>query len=185
MPEQNTMLSRVARLPVILPKGVECIVNENSVTIKGPKGSLTKPLHEAVTIKQADGELTISPTGKGEGKLRAIYGTSRALLNNMVIGVTEGYKQEMEVEGTGFRVQLQGNKLNLTLGFSHPVFYEAPEGIKVEVSGNTAFTLTGICKDLIGRATAEILRFKKPNAYKRKGIFKKGQHVRLKEVKKK
>ena len=177
-------MSRVAKAPVELPKGVEFSQAGNVVTLKGGKGALSMELNTEVELAQEDGVLRISPRS-GSRFSTAIAGTMRALIANMAKGVSEGFERKLELVGVGYRAQAQGNKLNLTLGFSHPVVYEAPEGISVTTPSQTEIVVTGADKQKVGQVAAEIRRYRPPEPYKGKGVRYADERVVLKEAKKK
>ena len=177
-------MSRVAKAPVELPQGVEFKQDGDLVTIKGSKGSLSLNVHAEVEIKQGDNELNLSPRS-GSRFATAITGTTRSILANMVEGVTAGFERKLELVGVGYRAQAQGNKLNLTLGFSHPVVYDVPEGISVETPSQTEIVVRGSDKQQVGQVAAEIRRFRPPEPYKGKGVRYSDERVQLKEAKKK
>ena len=177
-------MSRVAKAPVELPQGVEFKQDGTVVTIKGAKTSLSLELHSEVELKQEENALMVSPRS-GSRFATAIAGTTRSLLANMVQGVTDGFERKLELVGVGYRAQAQGNKLNLTLGFSHPVVYEVPEGISVETPSQTEVVVKGSDKQKVGQAAAEIRGFRPPEPYKGKGVRYADERVQLKEAKKK
>ena len=177
-------MSRIAKVPVELPQGVEFKQEANVVTIKGSKGSLSLELNNEVQLAQEDGVLQVAPRS-GSRFATAVAGTTRALLANMVQGVTEGFERKLELVGVGYRAQAQGSKLNLTLGFSHPVVYEVPEGVSVETPSQTEVVVKGTDKQQVGQVAAEIRRFRPPEPYKGKGVRYSGERVMLKEAKKK
>lgn len=177
-------MSRIAKAPVELPKGVEFKQEGNVVTLKGGKGELSMELNSEVELTQEDGGLKVSPRS-GSRFAMAITGTMRSLLANMVQGVTEGYERKLELVGVGYRAQAQGKNLNLTLGFSHPVVYAAPEGINIETPSQTEVVITGTDKQKVGQVAAEIRRFRPPEPYKGKGVRYANERVVLKEAKKK
>lgn len=177
-------MSRIAKSPVELPQGVEFRQEGNVVTIKGGKGSLSLEMNSEVELAQDEGSLTVAPRS-GSRFAMAVTGTTRALLANMVRGVTEGFQRKLELVGVGYRAQAQGNKLNLTLGFSHPVVYEVPDGVSVETPSQTEVVITGTDKQKVGQVAAEIRRFRPPEPYKGKGVRYSDERVMLKEAKKK
>jgi len=177
-------MSRIAKAPVELPKGTEFKLEGNVVTIKGSKGALSLDLNSEVELKDEDGALTVSPRS-GSRFATAVTGTTRALLANMVQGVNEGFERKLELVGVGYRAQAQGSKLNLTLGFSHPVVYDMPEGVSVETPSQTEIVIKGTDKQKVGQAAAEIRRFRPPEPYKGKGVRYSDERVQLKEAKKK
>ena len=156
----------------------------NVVTIKGSKGTLTHELNSEVELKQEEGSLAVAPRS-GSRFAMAVTGTTRSLLSNMVKGVTDGFERKLELVGVGYRAQAQGNKLNLSLGFSHPVVYEMPEGVSVETPSQTEIVVKGSDKQKVGQAAAEIRRFRPPEPYKGKGVRYSDERVQLKEAKKK
>jgi large subunit ribosomal protein L6 len=177
-------MSRIAKSPVELPKGVEFKQEGNIVTLKGGKGELSMQLNSEVELTQDDGGLKVAPRS-GSRFAMAITGTMRSLLANMAHGVSEGYERKLELVGVGYRAQVQGKNLNLTLGFSHPVVYAAPEGINIEAPSQTEIVITGTDKQQVGQVAAEIRRFRPPEPYKGKGVRYAGERVILKEAKKK
>jgi large subunit ribosomal protein L6 len=177
-------MSRIAKAPVELPKGVEFKQQGNVVTLKGGKGELSMELNSEVELTQEDGGLKVSPRS-GSRFAMAVTGTMRSLLANMAHGVSEGYERKLELVGVGYRAQAQGKNLNLTLGFSHPVVYAAPEGINIETPSQTEVVITGTDKQQVGQVAAEIRRFRPPEPYKGKGVRYANERVVLKEAKKK
>jgi len=177
-------MSRIARAPVQLPQGVEFKQDGNVVTLKGGKGELSMELNSEVELTQDEGGLKVSPRS-GSRFATAVTGTMRSLLANMVQGVTEGYERKLELVGVGYRAQVQGKNLNLTLGFSHPVVYAAPEGISIEAPSQTEVIIKGIDKQKVGQVAAEIRHFRPPEPYKGKGVRYADERVVLKEAKKK
>jgi len=177
-------MSRIAKAPVELPKGVEFSQAGNTVTLKGGKGQLSMELNSEVEISQNDNILSLKPRS-GSRFATAVTGTMRALLANMARGVTEGYERKLELVGVGYRAQLQGKALNLSLGFSHPVVYTAPDGISIESPSQTEIVIRGTDKQQVGQVAAEIRRFRPPEPYKGKGVRYAGERVILKEAKKK
>jgi large subunit ribosomal protein L6 len=162
-------MSRIGKLPVAIPAGVKVSQDGNEVKVQGPKGSLCQIMPERITVA-VEGEqiVVIRPTEEKDD--RALHGLVRSLINNMVIGVTEGFTRELEINGVGYRAEISGKKLTMALGYSHPVVYELPEGIEVEVEKQTKLTVKGIDKQLVGSAAAKIRSFRKPEPYKGKGI---------------
>lgn len=172
-------MSRVGRLPVVIPDGVKCEQQGNIVTVTGPKGSLQETLPVAIEVAINDGEVVCArPTDKPEH--RAAHGLVRALIANMIVGVTQGYSRALKIEGVGWRANMQGKSLNLSVGYSHPVVLDPPEGITYEVNGTTDITVTGISKQAVGQAAANIRAVRKPEPYKGKGIRYAGERVRRK-----
>lgn len=176
--------SRVAKNPVVLPSGVEAKISPTEITVKGPLGALTLPLCSNVAIVEEDKALQFSVANQSK-HARAMSGTVRALVNNMVIGVSKGFQRKLTLVGVGYRAQAQGNKINLTLGFSHPVEHEMPVGVKVETPSQTEIVLTGNNKQQLGQVAAEIRAYRPPEPYKGKGVRYADEKVILKETKKK
>ena len=172
-------MSRIGNKPVQIPAGVEVAVNGNNVVVKGPKGQLELDIYEKLSIEIADGVLTVVRPDD-ERETRARHGLTRALIANMVEGVSEGFTKSLELAGVGYRVQLKGTSLDLSLGYSHPVVYEAPEGITFEVPDNTHINVKGINKQQVGQVAAEIRSKRPPEPYKGKGIHYVGEHIRRK-----
>ena len=177
-------MSRIAKAPVDLPKGVEFSQSGTTVSLKGSKGQLSMELNSEVEVKQEDNSLSISPRS-GSRFATAISGTTRALLANMAHGVSEGFEKKLELVGVGYRAKAQGNTLNLTLGFSHPVVYDVPEGVSVETPSQTEVLVKGMDKQKVGQVAAEIRRYRPPEPYKGKGVRYADERVVLKEAKKK
>jgi large subunit ribosomal protein L6 len=177
-------MSRIANSPVELPSGVEVKLSDNEIEVKGGKGSLVLTRNSAVDINQDGSTLTFS--AKNSTKFsRAMSGTTRALVNNMVHGVSQGFQKKLQLIGVGYRAQAQGKNLNLTLGFSHPVVYALPEGVKAELPTQTEIVLTSADKQKLGQVAAEIRAFRPPEPYKGKGVRYADENVRRKEAKKK
>jgi len=176
-------MSRVGKLPVVVPAGVTVTVAEgNVVTVKGPKGELTKKLHNEMIIKVEDNAVVVSKPS--ESKLhRSLHGTLRAVINNMVIGVTEGFKKVLELNGVGYRAEIKGGKLVMNLGYSHPVEIENVEGVTYTTEGTTKVIVEGIDKEVVGSAAADIRKWRVPEPYKGKGIKYQGEYIRRKEGK--
>lgn len=176
-------MSRIAKAPVDLPKGVTATVSPEAVTIKGAKGSLSVPLKRGVSVVQSDSKLEIKYTDPGIARTQA--GATRAHLANMVLGVTKGYERKLELVGVGFRAQVQGKSLNLTLGFSHPIAFPIPEGITIETPSQTEIVIKGIDRQRVGQVAAVIREYRPPEPYKGKGVRYSGEKISLKEGKKK
>jgi large subunit ribosomal protein L6 len=172
-------MSRVGKEPVVLPDGVDFKVDGSHVTVKGPKGTLERDFSDLMSFQVDDGTVVVVPADE-ERETRALHGLSRALLNNMVVGVTDGYRRELQTVGVGYRANLQGRKLELAVGFSHPVYIEAPDGVDFEVPEPTKIIVTGIDKEAVGQTAANIRRVRPPEPYKGKGIRYAGEHVRRK-----
>lgn len=175
-------MSRVANNPVTVPSGVEVKLEGQALSVKGSKGALQMTIDSGVQVNHEDNTLTF--TVKDAGSV-AMSGTTRALVNNMVVGVSDGFERKLVLNGVGYRAAVQGKKLNLTLGFSHPVEYELPEGISAETPSQTEIVLKGIDKQALGQAAAEIRAFRPPEPYKGKGVRYADEYVRRKEAKKK
>lgn len=177
-------MSRIANNPVAVPKGVEVNLSGRNLSVRGSKGSLSLTLHELVEIRHQEDRLRVSAVK--DGKISsALAGTFRSLVNNMVVGVSDGFTRELELQGVGYRARMQGNSLNLSLGFSHPLVYEAPAGIKIETPALTRVLISGIDKQLVGQVAAEIRAFRPPEPYKGKGVRYRNEQVRRKDAKKK
>lgn len=173
-------MSRIGKKPIEIPNGVEVKIEEgNLITVKGPKGQLTQKFNPELKIIKEDNVIKIERPNDSSF-MRAIHGTTRALIANMVKGVTEGFTVELEIVGIGYRAAMKGKTLEMQLGYSHPVIYEPPEGIQISVEGNTNIKVSGIDKQLVGQVAAEIRDFRKPDPYKGKGIRYKGEQLKLK-----
>ncbi|BAU49891.1 50S ribosomal protein L6 [Sulfurifustis variabilis] len=177
-------MSRVAKNPVAIPKGVEVKLAGTMVSVKGPKGQLSQALHPLVKLSQSDGSLRVERQGDSP-LARAVSGTTRALVSNMVQGVTKGFEKKLTIVGVGFRAAVQGKKLNLTLGYSHPIAYAIPEGITIECPDQTNIVVRGSDKQAVGQVAAEIRGFRPPEPYKGKGVRYTDEHIVRKEAKKK
>ena len=177
-------MSRIAKAPVELPKGVEFKQDGNTITLKGAKGELSMELNSEVELNQEESTLRLAPRS-GSRFSTAITGTMRSILSNMAQGVSEGFEKKLELVGVGYRAQMQGKNLNLSLGFSHPVVYEAPEGITIESPSQTEIIVKGADKQKVGQVAAEIRRYRPPEPYKGKGVRYADERVVLKEAKKK
>jgi len=172
-------MSRIGKLPIPVPSGVDVAIEGRSVTVKGPKGSLTHVVAEPITVAHEDGSLTVArPDDERESK--ALHGLSRTLIANMVTGVTAGYTKTMEIVGTGYRVTAKGSDLEFALGFSHPVVVPAPDGISFRVETPTRFAVEGIDKQKVGEVAANIRKLRKPDPYKGKGVRYQGEVIRRK-----
>ena len=168
-------LSRIGKLPVVIPAGVTITVDSGDVTVEGPKGKLVQFITPAVDVKVEDGQVTVHPRDESR-QARAQHGLMRALINNMVVGVTQGYERRLEVKGVGFRVSSSNNELTMSLGFSHEVKYKAPEGVNVS-NEKMVIVVSGIDKQKVGQTAAEIRALKKPESYKGKGIMYLGEQI--------
>ena len=177
-------MSRIANAPVEIPAGVEVSLNGADVLVKGTKGTLNRTVHAEVEVAQDGSVLKVSARSKSKQAV-ALAGTTRALLNNMIIGVSQGFEKKLTLVGVGYRTKSQGNKLDLTLGFSHPVQYEVPEGIKVETPSQTEIVISGADKQMVGQVAADIRAYRPPEPYKGKGVRYSDEHVARKEAKKK
>jgi large subunit ribosomal protein L6 len=177
-------MSRVAKSPITLPKGVEVTINGQQVSAKGPKGILASEIHRDVEVKLADGVINVAPCQPSKSAW-AQAGTARALVANMVRGVSEGFERKLTLIGVGYRAQAQGNKVNLSLGFSHPVEFEVPEGVTVETPSQTEILVRGVDKQRVGQVAANIRAWRPPEPYKGKGVRYSDEHVVRKETKKK
>lgn len=174
-------MSRVAKKPVALPKGVECNVSKEAISVKGPKGTLKIARPAGVDVDVKGSEVNFGVSNGGEMKMA---GTMRALVANMVTGVSEGYQRKLELVGVGYRAALQGKDLNLTLGFSHPLVFKAPEGVTITVPTQTEILVAGADKQSVGETAAKIRAFRPPEPYKGKGVRYSGEKISLKEAKK-
>lgn len=172
-------MSRIGRKPVSLPKGVEVTVEGDTITVKGPKGTLSQRLPADIGVDIGESELVVTRPSDAK-KHRAYHGLSRALIANMIEGVTNGFERKLELVGVGYRAQMQGKKLQLSIGFSHPVLIDAPEGIEFEVPAVTKITVKGIDKQLVGNTAAHIREIRKPEPYKGKGIKYENETIRRK-----
>ena len=177
-------MSRIADFPVVLPKGVEVTLSGEAVSIKGPLGTLTQRLEGSVKI-QREGDQLVFQAANDSDSADAMSGTYRALVANMVIGVTAGFQKKLTLVGVGYRAQAQGDKLNLALGFSHPIVYSTPKGIKVETPTQTEILIKGLDKQLVGQVAAEVRGYRPPEPYKGKGVRYADEKVVIKETKKK
>lgn len=178
-------MSRVAKAPVVIPEGTEVKMNGAELTVKGKNATLTQVVNDKVEIKEVDNTLVFSPKDENDRQGWAMAGTFRSLINNMIIGCSAGFEKKLQLNGVGYRVKATGNVLNLSLGFSHPVDYELPEGVTAETPSQTDIVLKGADKQKIGQAAAEIRAFRPPEPYKGKGVRFADEHVRRKEAKKK
>ena len=177
-------MSRVANNPVKIPEGVTISFLDNEISVKGSKGSLSMVINEHVDVEQVEDSLKFS-AGNRSSFSNAMSGTTRALVNNMVLGVSQGFEKKLELVGVGFRAQMQGKKINLSLGFSHPVVFELPEEVTAETPSQTEIILKSNDKQKLGQVCAEIRALRPPEPYKGKGVRVSGEHIRRKEAKKK
>ena len=172
-------MSRVGNAPISVPSGVDLNVAEGEMRVKGPKGQLARPIPEGIVLDVSEGTATFKRPNDSK-TARSQHGLARALLANMVTGVTDGFKKVLEIQGVGYRADTSGKKLNLVLGFSHPVEMEIPEGLKVSVENNTLITIEGIDKEKVGQFAADVRKFRPPEPYKGKGIRYQGEQIRRK-----
>ena len=177
-------MSRVGKHPVVVPSGVDVAVVGREIKVKGKLGELTAVLTDDVIIDISDGHVTVTPINQGK-RARSMWGTSRSLISNMVTGVTEGFKVELELQGVGYRAAVAGKTLTLQLGYSHDIVFPMPDGIRIECEKPTQIVVSGIDRQRVGQVAAEIRQFRKPEPYKGKGIRYLGEWVRRKEGKKK
>ena len=172
-------MSRIGRLPITVPSGVDVTIDGRQVTVKGPKGSLTRTLHPDMRVSQEDGSLVVTrPTEQKTHK--QLHGLTRTLVNNMVVGVTDGYRKGLEITGVGYRAALSGRKLTLNLGYSHPIEIDPPDGISFEVENPTRLSVVGIDKELVGQIAAQVRATRKPEPYKGQGVHSAGEYIRRK-----
>lgn len=172
-------MSRIGKLPIGVPGSVTVTINGQSVSVKGPKGELALDVAEPITVALEDGQINVSRPDD-ERESRSLHGLTRTLIYNNIVGVTEGYAKELEVVGTGYRVQQKGQGIELSLGFSHSIQFDAPAGITLEVEGNNKITVRGIDKQVVGETAANIRKLRKPEPYKGKGVRYAGEQVRRK-----
>ena len=177
-------MSRIGKKPVVIPQGVEVNLSGQNIAAKGPKGELVVKLSEYVTVAQNDDGVTVTPIDKTQ-TARSFWGLSRSLVQNIVTGVSEGFSRKLELQGVGYRAQVQGATLKLSLGFSHDVDFPVPEGINVECPSQTEIVITGIDKQKVGQVASEIRSYRPPEPYKGKGVRYEGEYVFRKEGKKK
>lgn len=177
-------MSRVANSPVEIPKGVETKLSDTAISIKGGKGNLNLVLHSSVAVAQ-DGEILNISAKDGSRQANAMAGTFRSLINNMMLGVSQGFEKKLELQGVGYRAKAEGKKINITVGYSHPINYQLPEGVTAETPSQTEIVISGADKQLVGQVAAEIRDFRPPEPYKGKGIRYADERVFRKEAKKK
>jgi len=177
-------MSRIAKYPIAVPDKVQVTVNKGEVTVKGPLGTLTQPLNREVVVKLEDGKVTFAAANESK-EANALSGTMRANVANMVQGVKDGFQKKLSLVGVGYRAQAQGNKLNLTLGFSHPIVHPLPDGVKAETPTQTEILIKGMDRQKVGQVAAEIRAYKSPEPYKGKGVRYADEKVVIKETKKK
>jgi large subunit ribosomal protein L6 len=172
-------MSRIGKLPIPVPSGVEVTIDGQHISVKGPKGTLSHTVAEPITVELEDGTLQVKrPDDERESK--AMHGLTRTLVNNLVVGVTDGYEKKLEIHGVGYRVQAKGSNLEFALGYSHPVLIEAPEGITFTVESPTRFSVSGIDKQKVGQTAAVIRKLRRPDPYKGKGLRYEGERIRRK-----
>ncbi len=172
-------MSRIGRMPVAIPSGVDVAIDGRQVTVKGPKGTLSLEIVQPIEVKQADGTITVTRPSD-EGEIRALHGLSRSLIANMVTGVTDGYRKTLEIVGVGYRVQARGKDLEFSLGYSHPVPVSPPDGITFRVETPTRLVVEGIDKQQVGEVAANLRKLRKPDPYKGKGVRYQGEQIRRK-----
>jgi large subunit ribosomal protein L6 len=172
-------MSRVGKLPIHLPPGVTVDHRDGRITVRGPKGTMERVIHPKVQVTINSDAITVAPRDLSR-EARALWGLTRALLNNMVVGVTQGFQKELEIVGIGYRVEQKGNTLLFSLGYSHPIEFELPKGIEAKVDKQTRITLQGIDKELVGQTAAKVREFRRPEPYKGKGIRYLGEAIRHK-----
>jgi len=172
-------MSRIGKLPIPVPSGVDVTIDGQQISVKGPKGTLAHTIAEPITVEREDGILAIKRPDD-ERRNRALHGLTRSLVNNLVVGVTDGYEKKLEIHGVGYRVQLKGSDLEFSLGFSHPVKVTPPEGITFLVEAPTRFSVQGIDKQRVGEVAANIRKLRKPDPYKGKGVRYAGEKIRRK-----
>jgi len=170
-------MSRIGKAPITVPSAVEVSVSGQTVSVKGPKGTLEREIPEVISVSLEDGTLTVERANE-ERQTKALHGLTRSLINNMVVGVSDGFRKDLEIVGVGYRANAKGpTSIELALGFSHPVFVEAPEGVTFEVPEQTKIGVIGIDKQIVGQVAAEIRAYRKPEPYKGKGVRYAGEHV--------
>ncbi len=177
-------MSRVGKMPIALPQGAEVAISAEQISVKGPLGSLSQSLNGLVKIKNENGALNFEPSNDSR-EANAMSGTLRALVNNMVTGVTKGFERKLTLVGVGFKAQAQGDKLNLSLGFSHPVVHQMPDGVKCETPTQTEIVIKGSDRQKVGQTAAEVRAYRSPEPYKGKGVRYSDEVVIIKETKKK
>jgi large subunit ribosomal protein L6 len=173
-------MSRIGKLPITVPSGVDVAIDGRTVTIKGPKGTLTHTVIEPITVERGDDGAVTVKRPDDERKTKAYHGLSRTLLNNLVVGVTAGYEKKLEIHGVGYRVALKGNSLEFALGYSHPITVEPPDGVTFRVEAPTRFSVAGIDKQQVGEIAANLRKLRKPDPYKGKGVRYAGEQIRRK-----
>ncbi len=172
-------MSRIGRLPVAVPSGVDVSIDGRQLTVKGPKGTLSRSLHPDMLLSQEDGTIVVTRPTEQKGH-KQLHGLTRTLVNNMVVGVTDGYRKGLEITGVGYRAALNGKRLTLNLGYSHPIEIDPPDGISFEVENPTRLAVVGIDKELVGQIAAQVRATRKPEPYKGKGVRYAGEKIRRK-----
>ncbi|GAB3294756.1 50S ribosomal protein L6 [Parasphingorhabdus pacifica] len=173
-------MSRIGKLPITVPSGVEVAIDGQAVSVKGPKGSLEERIAEPITVERDDDGSIVVRRPDDERTSRSLHGLSRSLVNNMVLGVSQGYQKDLEIHGVGYRVQLKGANLEFALGYSHPVVVEPPQGIEFAIDGPNKLSVKGIDKQLVGETAARIRKLRRPDPYKGKGVRYAGENIRRK-----
>lgn len=173
-------MSRIGKLPITVPSGVEVTIDGQAVTVKGPKGSLEQRISDPITVEQDEDGSIVVRRPDDERENRSLHGLSRSLVNNMVLGVSQGYQKDLEIQGVGYRVQLKGANLEFALGYSHPVVVEPPQGIEFTIDGPNKLSVKGIDKQLVGETAARIRKLRRPDPYKGKGVRYAGESIRRK-----
>ncbi len=177
-------MSRIGKIPIDIPSGVDVKIDAGQISVKGPKGSMHMPLVAGVEIKQVESQLSFAPI-KEMKNARSLWGLQRTLVNNLIIGVTNGFSKQLEINGVGYRAQVKGSELVLNLGFSHDVNYKIPDGISITTEGQNQITISGTDKQKVGQVAAEIRSYRPPEPYKGKGVKYKDEFIVRKEGKKK
>jgi large subunit ribosomal protein L6 len=172
-------MSRIGRMPITVPSGVDVTIDGRNLTVKGPKGTLSRALHPDMTVSREEGTIVVTRPTEQKGH-KQLHGLTRTLVNNMVVGVTDGYRKGLEITGVGYRAALNGKKLTLNLGYSHPIEIDPPEGITFEVENPTRLAVVGIDKELVGQIAAKVRQTRKPEPYKGKGVRYSGEYIRRK-----
>lgn len=173
-------MSRIGKLPITVPSGVEVTIDGQAVTVKGPKGTLEQNIAEPITVERDDDGSVLVKRPDDERESRSLHGLSRSLVNNMVLGVSKGYQKDLEIHGVGYRVLLKGANLEFSLGYSHPIVIEPPQGIEFATEGATKLSVKGIDKQLVGEIAARIRKLRRPDPYKGKGVRYAGEAIRRK-----
>ena len=173
-------MSRIGKLPITVPSGVEVAIDGQAVTVKGPKGSLEHQVSEPIVVEKDEDGAVLVKRPSDEREARSLHGLTRTLVNNMVIGVSKGFQKDLEIQGVGYRVLQKGSNLEFNLGYSHPIVIEPPEGIEFSVDGPTKLSVKGVDKQLVGEIAARIRKLRKPDPYKGKGVRYAGENIRRK-----